>query len=436
MALIFNPPPNWPAPPTKDWVPQPGWQPDPSWGEAPEGWNFWVEENDLASSHQSHADEADRTEVLSPESEKDSAGTNPYAAVSEAMRQTLPEDQQPSPTNDEAVGSIRAGAVGEKTDDAETVPLGAPAQPGFTGTYPGSSTGAYPNSGGPAGPGAYSDTASYNGQSAGEQPKSKTGLIIGVIGGILLLLLALVVGLFFIIGGIANNASSSDSSDSWGSDSGSSSFNDSSGSGKSSDTSNSGSADAPVYSGSGDSTFDIEKPGGADGLAWLEYTFTGEDKYASFSISSLDADGETNLAVHDSLFEPEGSGSYWLDASLFDAEDRTTQLKIEAKGDWTVTLHTPDKAPTLESGDTLQGENATAFRIDEGAEVTADISFTATDQYGGSLKVKTSAGAEDDYDEVVLMTTLSDFKGSATFPAGKQYVSVEPDSGSWEIKAY
>ena len=40
-ALVFNPPPGWPAPPA-GWVPPPGWQPDPAWPPAPPGWQFWV----------------------------------------------------------------------------------------------------------------------------------------------------------------------------------------------------------------------------------------------------------------------------------------------------------------------------------------------------------------------------------------------------------
>lgn len=44
MALRFNPPPNWPAPP-EGFNPSPGWQPDPEWGPAPEGWPLWVEDS-------------------------------------------------------------------------------------------------------------------------------------------------------------------------------------------------------------------------------------------------------------------------------------------------------------------------------------------------------------------------------------------------------
>lgn len=40
----FNPPPNWPAPPSRDWMPPPGWKPDPSWPPAPYAWQFWVED--------------------------------------------------------------------------------------------------------------------------------------------------------------------------------------------------------------------------------------------------------------------------------------------------------------------------------------------------------------------------------------------------------
>ena len=53
MALVFNPPPNWPKPPA-GWSPTPTWRPDPAWGPVPEGWQLWIEEpepeNEQASS--------------------------------------------------------------------------------------------------------------------------------------------------------------------------------------------------------------------------------------------------------------------------------------------------------------------------------------------------------------------------------------------------
>lgn len=48
MALRFNPPPNWPAPPD-GFVPPAGWQPDPAWGPAPEGWQLWVDDASASS---------------------------------------------------------------------------------------------------------------------------------------------------------------------------------------------------------------------------------------------------------------------------------------------------------------------------------------------------------------------------------------------------
>jgi hypothetical protein len=43
-SKVFNPPPNWPAPPP-GWVPSPGWSPDPSWGPPPPGWDVWVRQH-------------------------------------------------------------------------------------------------------------------------------------------------------------------------------------------------------------------------------------------------------------------------------------------------------------------------------------------------------------------------------------------------------
>ena len=42
--MRYNPPPNWPKPPT-GWVPPPEWSPDPSWPAPPPGWQLWVEDD-------------------------------------------------------------------------------------------------------------------------------------------------------------------------------------------------------------------------------------------------------------------------------------------------------------------------------------------------------------------------------------------------------
>jgi hypothetical protein len=47
--MKFNTPPNWPQPPS-GWTPPPNWFPDPAWGPAPDGWQFWVEDAQPATS--------------------------------------------------------------------------------------------------------------------------------------------------------------------------------------------------------------------------------------------------------------------------------------------------------------------------------------------------------------------------------------------------
>lgn len=68
MALRFNPPPNWPAPPD-GFTPPAGWQPDPAWGPAPEGWQLWVDDavtsGASAASAGSAGTGADRSDIPS-----------------------------------------------------------------------------------------------------------------------------------------------------------------------------------------------------------------------------------------------------------------------------------------------------------------------------------------------------------------------------------
>lgn len=40
-ALVFNPPPGWPRPPS-GWTPPKGWTPDPTWPAPPPGWQLWL----------------------------------------------------------------------------------------------------------------------------------------------------------------------------------------------------------------------------------------------------------------------------------------------------------------------------------------------------------------------------------------------------------
>lgn len=88
MALRFNPPPNWPAPP-EGFVPPAGWQPDPAWGPAPEGWELWVDDSASApvagSAHDAawvptQAIPGQSVPVASPTGQPASAPSGDYAA--------------------------------------------------------------------------------------------------------------------------------------------------------------------------------------------------------------------------------------------------------------------------------------------------------------------------------------------------------------------
>ena len=59
MALRFNPPPNWPAPPP-DFVPPPRWQPDPAWPPPPAGWQLWVPDDSEPDGPADYADAVGR----------------------------------------------------------------------------------------------------------------------------------------------------------------------------------------------------------------------------------------------------------------------------------------------------------------------------------------------------------------------------------------
>lgn len=127
MALIFNPPPNWPAPPSKDWRPAPGWQPDPAWGPAPEGWNFWVEDTPGAA-----------PAPVSPQITGDTPGT-PVSGI--------PEQAEPAPAPaDSAAVAEPTVPLGEATphatdDDATRVlPANAASAQPAEGSEPGTST--------------------------------------------------------------------------------------------------------------------------------------------------------------------------------------------------------------------------------------------------------------------------------------------------------
>lgn len=124
MAYRFNPPPNWPVS-EPGWTPPPGWQPDPSWGPVPEGWNFWVPEEETPAAPRE--DPATQEKAAAPEA----APKSESAPASDAAESPAPP--APAATNpDGAVGADGAEltggpAVGDAA--AAEAPMVGPADP-------------------------------------------------------------------------------------------------------------------------------------------------------------------------------------------------------------------------------------------------------------------------------------------------------------------
>ncbi|SHE25990.1 hypothetical protein [Actinomyces glycerinitolerans] len=95
MALRFNPPPNWPAPP-EGFNPPPGWQPDPAWGPAPEGWQLWVDDSAPGASAGS-APQAGSAPVADPTGQSASAPSGDYAAGASPYAANMDYAQSPTP---------------------------------------------------------------------------------------------------------------------------------------------------------------------------------------------------------------------------------------------------------------------------------------------------------------------------------------------------
>lgn len=81
--LIFNPPPGWPQPPPS-WRPPPNWKPDPSWPEIPEGWQLWIESDEVQNVADQETAPSDQVPEASLEpKERLSANTGAEAALND-----------------------------------------------------------------------------------------------------------------------------------------------------------------------------------------------------------------------------------------------------------------------------------------------------------------------------------------------------------------
>ena len=134
MALVFNPPPNWPAPPA-GWTPTPTWRPDPAWGPVPDGWQLWVEEPDPEPID---ADDAPLEPLISEESAEALGASEPAAeapaepVAEPAVEATEISAEVPVPVEEapaEPVQETPAEPVAEPISEAAAPVEEAPAEP-------------------------------------------------------------------------------------------------------------------------------------------------------------------------------------------------------------------------------------------------------------------------------------------------------------------
>lgn len=131
MALVFNPPPNWPAPPA-GWTPTPTWRPDPAWGPVPDGWQLWVEEPDPEPID---VDETPLEPLISEESAEALGASEPVAEVpAEAPAEPVAEPtvevteaeisaEIPAPVEAVPAEPVVAEQAGAEPHEAEPKPM-------------------------------------------------------------------------------------------------------------------------------------------------------------------------------------------------------------------------------------------------------------------------------------------------------------------------
>ena len=125
MALVFNPPPNWPAPPA-GWTPTPTWRPDPAWGPVPDGWQLWVEEPDPEPID---VDDAPLEPLISEESAEALGASEPAAeahaepVAEPAVEATEISAEVPVPVEEALAEPVAAEPIATEQTEAEPKPM-------------------------------------------------------------------------------------------------------------------------------------------------------------------------------------------------------------------------------------------------------------------------------------------------------------------------
>lgn len=444
MSASFNPPPNWPKPP-EGWEPEPGWQPDPAWGPAPEGWNFWVDENGRPIGGDA---QGSNSEAAASSGTAGTGSASTGSSASDAPTQPISATSDYGSTGSgwgsagTAAGAGAAGAGAASFGAASAHGSGDPQNAwGDSGNYSsgsqGSGSGASGWGTGAAAGGAGSSgwnggvgpggNGGWNGN-GGEPPKKKgffasTAGILTIVGSlVLILVIALVLFTTGVFGGkdeasdtTTNSPSqsqeasspSSDQSTSSSDESASASDESSSSSGESSSSSSSNGSEPTVegyssaaalktFEGTGSKTVEIGKLD--PGRYVLTYVYEGDH---SIMITGKDSSGGTQLLDIDAMNST--AGAAWLNQNAKETSDVATQLKVEeiggSSGKWKLAIY--DKAYKVEKGNHYSGRGTYASFYEGGAATlkfhnTSDSGMTVDvfDQKGYSLAIEyVKAGA-------------------------------------------
>ena len=152
MALRFNPPPNWPAPP-EGFEPPAGWQPDPAWGPAPEGWQIWVDDSAASSASAASAAGA-ATEADPAWAPTQAVSTAPTASLSTASPVADPTGMSASAPSGDYAGAPATAGGSPYAANMDYAQSPTPYQPqGAAGGMQPPAGGWQPNAAAPAGPG-------------------------------------------------------------------------------------------------------------------------------------------------------------------------------------------------------------------------------------------------------------------------------------------
>lgn len=175
-------------------------------------------------------------------------------------------------------------------------------------------------------------------------------------------------------------------------------------------------APAVEYEGRGDRVLSIERPVDA-GPFLVELEARGTE---NFVVWTLDADLETDKLLANTI------GAHRGRALVDERGTRTSRLKIEADGAWTVRLLTPEAARPLT--DRLEGTGPETVRWAGPRTVVA-----MTHAGGSNFIVGTFTEHGDDEAYLgTLANVIGDYEGESILPKGPCLIEIEAD-GAWTL---